>query len=222
VGFAGGAIRLTGSVRGLGEPVALDAALEGDRFSRLELSGAAIALDRLVPGLTGQARVEVAATGRLEALSGRASVQLEDAAWRGVQAGPATVELTAQSGAARFELHVPDWSVSGQGEIGADRLRTLRGRIDLRGTPLERLEPLLPKGPPMTGAVTAGIDLDVPLTRPADGEVRVEVGALDVARGALRVRNQGPARLAWRAECEPPASRKTRPKRAVVCKIRRR
>lgn len=198
VSFADGDVGVTGTVHGLGEPVTVHATAQGARFSRLELKGDGIALGRLVPGLSGQARVALAASGRLEALTGRASVQLEDAAWRGVLLGPATAELTAQGGAGRIEVHLPDWNATGVGDIAADRLRSLRGRVDLRDTPLEKVNPLLPEGPPLSGAVTAAIDLDVPLTRPANAEVRVEISSLDVARGALSVRNQGPARVAWR------------------------
>jgi outer membrane protein insertion porin family len=198
VGFAGGEVRITGVVRGLGEPVTLDAALKEQRLTRFALSGGSIPLARLMPGLEGQARFAAEASGRLDAPSGRASVQLEDAAWRGVAIGPATAELTAKDGAASFELHVPDWNVSGRGDVAADRLRTLRGRVDLTATPLDRLAPLLPEGPPLSGRVTASIDLDVPLGRPAGAQMRVEIPDLDVTRGELHVRNQGPVRLGWR------------------------
>ncbi len=198
VTFANGALDAAGAIRGLGEPLTLRATGVDGRSGRIELASEGLALDRLLPGARGQARLSATASGRFDAPSGHASIQLEDAVWRGIALGPATAELTAKDGAATIELHVPEWNLSGHADVAADRARTLRGRVDLAATPLDRLGPLLPEGPALEGAVTAAIDLDVPLTRPSGADVRIEVAEAQVARGALRVRNRGPVRLAWR------------------------
>ena len=194
----GGSYELEGALHGLGEPVLVQAAGQGARFSRIELTGESIALERLATGLAGHARLDVRGAGTLDALTGHASVQLEDATWRGVALGAATLEATATAGEGQFELQAPGWNASARGTIGAGRPRPLHGRLELRDTPLDGLGPLLPAGPPLGGTVTAGIDFDVPLANPDAAQAQAAVESLDVTRGSLRVRNQGPVRLAWR------------------------
>jgi outer membrane protein insertion porin family len=191
----GDAFELDGSLMGLGQSVSVRVDAVGTRVRALTIEAPAIGLDRLAPGLAGQARLHVDASGALDALTGQASLQLEDAAWRGALLGPATLEATSRAGVAEVALRAPDWNLEGHGTI--DRARLLRARVDLRETPLAGLSVLLPPGPPLAGALTASVDLELPLARPADGSARAEIGSLDAARGGLRVRNQGPARLSW-------------------------
>jgi outer membrane protein insertion porin family len=197
VRYADGTLHVAGAIQGLGEPVALEASANGDWID-LTLNTQGLELDRLAAGLTGRARVDVAVSGGLNVLSGRASVQLEDAQWRGVRIGSATAEVKGRHGHGELELHLPEWNASGRGEVHSDRDRTLRGRIELRETPLDGLNPLMPEGMPLAGALTGTLDVDVPLSRPADAAVRAELGALEVTREGLSIRNQGPVLLAWR------------------------
>ncbi|HUG52229.1 MAG TPA: translocation/assembly module TamB domain-containing protein [Vicinamibacteria bacterium] len=191
----GGATAVRLEARGLGGPVRISGEVR-DRVARaLSVQAEDIDLARLAPETRGTLRVEMSASGPLDALSGTGVVRVEDLATRGIEVGAAGLDVRAERGVARLSLDVPSLAVTGELEARQARAE-LAGTVRLAGTPLAPLTPLLPEGPPLEGRVLGEIDLRVPLGAPATARAAARSESLDARRGPLFVTSRRPFTLA--------------------------
>jgi translocation and assembly module TamA len=188
----GDALEVAGTLDGLGGPVTVDASLRAGAFTALSLRADDLALERLAPDLRGRARVRVDASGPPRALTGRASVRVEGAAWRDAAIGPLDLAADAHAGTAAWTLHAPERRVSGSGRVGLAATGVLTGALALDDTPLDALAPGL------AGAATARVAFEVPLAHPEAATARADVEQLRVSREGLAVATSGGAVLTWR------------------------
>ncbi|MET0554011.1 MAG: translocation/assembly module TamB domain-containing protein [Vicinamibacteria bacterium] len=191
------ALEVAGTLGGLGEPLTVDAVLRAGAFTTLAIRGTSVDLARVAPDLRGRARVALDASGPPRALSGRADVHVEAAAWRAVEIGAIALGADARAGAAEWTLAAPDWNLEGSGRVASASRPVVTGTVVLDDTPLDRLGALT-SGPALTGAVTGRATFEVPLDRPDAATARADVERFRLARGALAVAATDGAVLSWR------------------------
>ena len=198
VGIGRETAEVKGALGGLGEPVTVDAVLRGGAFTTLAVRGASVDLARLAPDLRGRARVAIDATGPPHALTGRADVHVDAAAWQSVEIGTLALAADAHSGTADWTLRAPDLRLHGSGRVTSDSKPVVTGTVVLDDTPLDRLGLLL-SPPTLTGALTGRVAFEVPLDRPDAATARADVDRLHLARGGFAIDATDGAVLTWRA-----------------------
>jgi outer membrane protein insertion porin family len=185
----GALVRAALDVRGPAGSARLEGEIRGDRLVSASLRSEPIDLGLLVPAMAGSASLEAEGSGPLRSPSLSLRAHASGLAWGGAAVGG--LEARAEGDARRLELHVslPDLSIESDGEV-ALQTGLARGRTRLEGTPLSPLSVLLPEGGAIEGHVTATVTHEVPLGRPKEAVVTVDVAALDVEHDGRTVRTR--------------------------------
>lgn len=157
--------------------------LRGARIEALHVTGDALRLEPLVAGLGGHASLELRASGPASALDGTGRVEIDQAVWSGVALGALSADLRLERGRAHITARAPRLRAESVATL-ADG--SLRGRIELKGTPLEPLGAWLSQ--PLTGSLEALADVELPLEAPAQARVEARVSALSLDRAGWGVR----------------------------------
>jgi outer membrane protein assembly factor BamA/autotransporter translocation and assembly factor TamB len=187
--YAGGATTFDAAAQALGGRLTARGDLRGSVARRLEVHGQAIDVALFSPDAQGLADVDLLASGPLDNLSGTGSARVADLLWQGGRVGPVSARLTGRLSQARFTAEVPELQATAEGTL--DR-RTLRARILLQATPLDRLQPFLPAGAPVAGQATGALDVTMPMGRPRAAVVEARLESLDVTYGGRTLRAAGP------------------------------
>ena len=183
------------TTRGLGGTGEVQVASDGSIVRDLEARVQGIDVSPFAPGVVGRVDAELRASGPLDRLSGSGAVRGEGLAWQGVSIGSATVDLTASEGSGRARVAVPSLNVTGEATLDA---RQIAGRFDLARTPLEPLQPLMPAGRPLEGAVSGTVELRMPWGDPQRATVDAQVASAEVRSGDLAAAATQPFTVAWR------------------------
>jgi outer membrane protein assembly factor BamA/autotransporter translocation and assembly factor TamB len=187
--YARGATTFDAETRALGGRLTARGDLWGSVARRIEVHGQAIDVSLFSPDAEGRADLDFVASGPLERLSGTGTASVAELVWQGGRIGPVTARLNGRLGQGRFTAEVPELHATGQGTF--DR-QNLRARIDLRATPIGRLQPFLPAGEPVAGQATGVVDVVMPLGRPQAAVVDARLESADVTYGGRSLRASGP------------------------------
>jgi autotransporter translocation and assembly factor TamB len=187
---------LTAHLRGQGLGGTLEAAVDADGTRIRDLTATARSLDvaPLAAGAAGRVDVDVKAAGPLDRLSGTAAVRASDVVWQGVAVGAATIDLTGTDGVGRARFDVPALSVTGDATLDA---QGVRAHVVADQTPLAALQPLLPEGRTIAGAVTAAGDVRAAWSAPAAAEATARVASLELESGGRAAAARRPFDVAW-------------------------
>jgi outer membrane protein assembly factor BamA/autotransporter translocation and assembly factor TamB len=189
------------TVTGLGEPLAVELAADGTELRALSARGEALDLGLIVPGLTGQARLRLEASGEMERPSGQVRMEAQDLSWRDLALGPLVVEAISHAGAVEARATAPEWNVSATASLSlAEEARHVRGRVVLQETPLAPLRGLMPAGRDLEGTLSADAEFSLPTAEPRRAEVRAQVSRVEAASGPWAVHSVAPFRVAWAEE----------------------
>jgi outer membrane protein insertion porin family len=189
----------TAHVSGQGLGGTLEAAVdaEGTRIRDLTATARSLDVAPLAAGAAGRMDVDLKAAGPLDRLSGTAAVRASDVVWQGVAVGAATIDLTGTDGVGRARFDVPALSVTGDATLDA---QGVVAHVVAEGTPLAALQPLLPQGRTIEGAVTAAGDVRARWSDPAAAAATARVASLELASGDLAAAATRPFDVAWRGE----------------------
>ena len=160
---SGTRVDATLATRGLGGTGDVRIATDGSIVRDLEARAQGLDVSPFAPGATGRVDAELRASGPLDALGGSGSVRGAGLVWNGVAIGSAAVDLTGSRGRGTARMAVPSLNVTGDATFDA---REATARLELAQTPLAPLQPLMPAGRPLEGAVTASADVRVPWSDP--------------------------------------------------------
>lgn len=162
--------------------------IRGDRLVSLFVHGAALDLGLLAPEATGTLDVDARASGTLAAPSVDLDATARDLTWQGQSLGALDLHAEGDSRALSVRGRLPDLSIETDGTLALDKELRLRGQTRLRATPIGALAAYLPEYTTLCGQVTATVDHDVPLARPAASDVRVDFGDMEAQYGIRTVR----------------------------------
>lgn len=191
----GSRVEATLTTRGLGGTGDVQIATEGSLVRDLHARAQGIDISPFSPGAAGRVDAELRASGPTDRLSGSGAVRGSNLAWQGVQVGSATIDLTGSAGRGRARVAVPSLNLTGEAALDAQEIA---GRFDLARTPLEPLQPLMPAGRPLEGAVTAAVDVRMPWGDPQRATVDARVESAEVLSGDVAAAATQPFSLAWR------------------------
>jgi outer membrane protein insertion porin family len=180
--------------QGLGGTGEVQLASEGSVLRDLQARARGIDVSPFAPGATGRVDAELHASGPLDRLSGAGALRGEALTWRGVDVGAATIDLTGSAGRGRARVAVPSFNVTGEAAVDA---REATGRFELAQTPLAPLQPLMPAGRPLEGAVTGVVDVRLPWGDPQHATVDARVASAEVLSGDLGATATRPFTVAW-------------------------
>jgi outer membrane protein assembly factor BamA/autotransporter translocation and assembly factor TamB len=184
--------------RGLGDPVSFSADLRGSVARAVTLRGDGVDLALLAPGTTGRARVEMDASGPLDALSGRGTVSVGGLVTQGIDVGAVELAIEARRGVADVAVVVPTLALTGQLQARPGPGSSVQGTLHLARTPLAPFAPLLPDGQPLSGHVTGQIDLQVPLEHVDRATAMARIESLATESGRMSATSRGPFSLELR------------------------
>jgi outer membrane protein assembly factor BamA/autotransporter translocation and assembly factor TamB len=183
VQIEGGRVSAHLDAQALDGRLSADVAVRGARIDELRMTGDGLRLDQAVAGLTGRATLELRAAGPAAQLDGTGRVEVGDATWNDVALGPLRADVRLERGRPHVEARAPHLQA---GVVATLADGALRGRVTLDGTPLDPLGGLL--GQPLTGALTAQAEIDLPLDAPAQARVDAQVSALELGRAPWSAR----------------------------------
>ena len=153
--------------------------IRGDRLEGLSLLTEPVDLGRFRPGVSGQARLRVRASGPLRSPELQALLSVVGLEWDGAALG--RLELGAEGTTERADVRasLPALSIGAEGELRSGEEPRLRGQVELQGAPLGPLSALLGTTEPLGGHLTAALGFDLPLDRPREVEATLDVSALE-------------------------------------------
>ena len=184
--------------RGLGDPVSISADLRGSVARAVTLRGDGIDVGLLAPGTTGRARVEMDASGPLDALSGRGTVSVGGLVTQGIEVGALDLAIEARRGVADVAVVVPTLALTGQLQARPGPGSSVQGTLHLARTPLAPFAPLVPDAQPLSGHVTGQIDLQVPLGQVDRATATAHIESLAAESGRMAVTSRRPFSLELR------------------------
>jgi outer membrane protein insertion porin family len=190
---------VTAQLSGHGLGGTLEAALdaEGARIRDLTANARSLDVSPLAAGAAGRVDLDVKAAGPLDRLTGTAVARASDAAWQGVAIGAATIDVTGTDGVGQARFDVPALALTGDARLDA---RGVQAHVVAAGTPLAALQPLLPEGRTIEGAVVAAGDVRAVWSDPAAAEATARVESLELVNGDLGAASTQPFDVAWRGE----------------------
>jgi outer membrane protein assembly factor BamA/autotransporter translocation and assembly factor TamB len=168
-------------------------AANGADIERLILKTDGLDLQPLLAG-AGSGRLEMDADvhGTTDRLSGTASVHLRDLKVRDAELGDLQAGLQLHEGAGKLDLSAPALHVTGNADLSLGPKGRVAASLKLDQMPLAPFGPFLSTPaagggptPPVEGQVSAVLELEAPLAKPADAEVRVALADSTLTRGAL-------------------------------------
>lgn len=190
---------VTAQLTGQGLGGTLEAAVDADGAHIRDLTATARSLDvaPLAAGGSGRVDLDVRASGAVDQLTGTASVRASGLAWQGVTIGEATADLTGRDGVGRAQFAFPALSVTGEATLDA---KGVQAHVAADGTKLDALQPLMPAGRTIEGALTAAGDVRALWSDPSTAEATARVESLEVLSGDLGAAATRPFDVAWRGE----------------------
>jgi outer membrane protein insertion porin family len=191
----GSSVNATLTASGLGGSGRVQLASDGSVVRDLRVDARDIDVSPFAAGATGRVDADLQASGPIDRLSGGGAVRGADLAWQGVAVGSATMDLTGAAGRVRARIAVPSLNVTGEATLDA---REVAGRFDLAQTPLAPLQPLLPAGRPLEGAVSAAVELRMPWSQPEQATVDARVASAEVVSGDLAAAATQPFTIGWK------------------------
>ena len=178
--------------------MSLSADLSGSVARALEVRSDGIDLGLFAPGTTGRARVELKASGPLDALSGTGTVSVGGLVTQGIDVGAVDLAIEARRGVADVAIVAPALGLTGQLQARPGPASSVQGTLHLARTPLAPFAPLLPDGQPLAGHVSGQIDLQVPLDHPDRATAVAHIESLAAESGRLSATSRRPFRLELR------------------------
>jgi outer membrane protein insertion porin family len=171
--------------------------IRGDRLEEASLSATSGDLGRLRPEASGEARLEARASGPLRNPEISALLSVAGLEWGGAALGRLELGADGNVERSRVRLALPDLSVGGEAELRTGDGGRLEGLVELDGTPLGPLSPLLGVEEGLDGHLSATLALEIPLGRPAEA-----AATLDVAELAAVYQGQSLRAQPFRAELD--------------------
>lgn len=149
--------------------------------ARLTLDAETLQLDRLIPQVGGRFSASLDATGPVGRPSGRAQGRIEGLTWRGADLGDLGARLQGHDGSAELSAELPALHALARGRLTLGDAPAFSGDITLAEAPLGVFAPALLPNRELTGAVTARVEVQVPLAAPGEAKVQGQVEHLEVA-----------------------------------------
>ncbi|MET0556674.1 MAG: translocation/assembly module TamB domain-containing protein, partial [Vicinamibacteria bacterium] len=187
--------RLTG--QGLGGTLEASVDAEGARIRDLTATARSLDVSPFAAGAAGRIDLDLKAAGPIDRLTGTAAVRASGVAWQGVSVGGATLDVTGTGGIGQARFVVPALALTGDARLDA---QGVQAHVVADGTPLDALQPLLPPGRTIEGAVTAAGDVRARWSDPAAAEATARVESVELVSGDLGAATTHAFDVAWRGE----------------------